>query len=206
MLATLVLCATTFQVATFAQEENKEMNSVEPKSALVVVDAQVGVLESVWDAKRIVGNIEALVGKARSSGTPVLWVQHSDQELKYGSVAWNLASNFKPAAGEYLIQKKYNSSFAETDLEVKLKQLGVKRLVLAGAATNWCLRATAYSAIDRGYNIVIVSDAHSTTNLEPSKGRLIPAADIIEEFNSVMRWISAPNVRVDLESTSEVTF
>lgn len=205
-LATLTVCATTFHATAFAQDGRKEMKLVEPSSALVVVDAQVGVLESIWDSKRIVGNIEALVQKARSSGVPVLWVQHSDQELKYGSAAWYLASNFKPAEGESIIHKKYNSSFAETDLEVKLRQLGVKRLVLAGAATNWCLRATAYSAMDRGYDLVIVSDGHSTVNLETNQGRIIPAADIIEEFNSVMRWIRAPGVRVDVKSTSEVTF
>lgn len=196
---------TVFHFAASAQEAKNAMTS-EPRSALVVVDAQVGVLESIWDSKRIVGNIDALVRKARNSGTPVLWIQHSDQELKYGSAAWELTPNFNPAPSESVIHKRYNSSFAETDLEIKLKQLGVKRIVLAGAATNWCLRATAYSAMDRGYDLVIVSDGHSTTNLESSQGRVIPAADIIEEFNSVMRWISAPNVRVDVKSTGEVTF
>lgn len=80
-------------VSAHAQEERKMIGSTKPRSALVVVDAQVGVLESIWDSKRIVGNIETLVQKARSSGTPVLWVQHSDVELKYGSAAWEFAPN-----------------------------------------------------------------------------------------------------------------
>lgn len=125
-------------------------------------------------------------------------------QVRFGCLG--ICSKLKPAAGESVIHKKYNSSFAETDLEIKLKQLGVKRLVLAGAATNWCLRATAYSAIDRGYDLVIVSDGHSTANLEPHQGRIIPAVDIIDELNSVMRWISAPNVRVEVKSTGELIF
>lgn len=182
------------------------MISVEPRTALVVVDAQVGVLESIWDSERIVGNIEALVGRARRTGTPVLWVQHSDQEVEYGSAAWQLTSNFEPTADERVIHKRYNSSFTETDLDTELKQLGVKRLVLAGAATNWCLRATAYSAMDRGYSLVIVSDGHSTIDLEPRQGKLIPATDIIDEFNSIMCWTAAPGVQVEVKSTGEVTF
>ena len=180
--------------------------SAEPRSALVVIDAQVGVLGSVWDSNRIIGNIETLVSKASTSGTPVLWIQHSDQELKYGSDAWKLVPNFKPASADPVIHKRYNSSFADTDLELKLKQLGVKRLVLAGALTNWCLRSTAYSAMDRGYDLVIVSDGHSTENLEPRQGQVIAAKDIIDEFNSVMRWVSSPNVRVEVKSTGEVTY
>jgi len=60
--------------------------------------------------------------------------------------------------------------------------------------TNWCMRATAYSAMDRGYDVVVVSDGHSTENLEPRAGKVILAKDIIDEFNSVMPWMSAPNV------------
>ncbi len=182
------------------------MTSTETKSALVVIDAQVGVLAAVWDLTRTAGNIETLVGKARSSGTPVLWVQHSDQELKYGSDLWKLSPNFQPEPADAVIHKRYNSAFASTDLETRLEHLGVKRLVLAGAATNWCVRATAYSAMDRGYGLVIVSDAHSTENLELRSGKFISAEDIIDEFNSVMQWISAPGIRVEVKTTSEVTF
>ncbi len=176
------------------------------KTALVVVDAQVGILGSAWDSKRIVGNIETLVSKARSSGTPVFWVHHSDQELKYGSDAWRLLPNFKVEPTDHVIHKKYNSSFAETDLEQKLRDVGAKRLVLAGALTNWCIRATAYSAIERGYDLAVASDGHSTENLEPSPGKVIAANDIIDEFNSVMRWLSVPKVRIEVKSTGEVTF
>ena len=67
------------------------------------------------------------------------------------------------------------------------------------SVTNWCMRATAYSAMDRGYDVVVVSDGHSTENLEPRAGKVILAKDIIDEFNSVMPWMSAPNVRVEVK-------
>jgi nicotinamidase-related amidase len=206
LLGVLLLALAFFSVETFAQEAHHVNSSVEPKSALVVIDAQVGVLGSVWDSKRIIGNIDSLVAKARASGTPVLWVQHSDQELVYGSDDWKLVPNFRPAAADPVVHKKYNSAFAESDLEPKLKELGVRRLVLAGALTNWCLRSTAYSALDRGYDLVIVNDAHSTVDLEVRPGHVVAAKDIVDEFNSVMRWLSVPNVRIESKGTGEVNF
>lgn len=193
-------------MAVNAKETKNVVISSEPKSALLVVDAQVGVLGSVWESKRLVGNIKTLVGRARESKTPIVWVQHSDQELKYGSESWKLADDFTPQPNELVIHKRYNSSFADTDLERWLREAGIKRIILTGAATNWCIRATAYSAMDRGYDIVIVSDGHSTENLQLADGTGVQAKDIIDEFNAVMCWISAPSVRVEVKTTSEVTF
>ena len=56
---------------------------------LLVVDVQVGVMASAWDADRIVGNVAHAVERARARHVPVLWVQHADDdELPHGSPAW----------------------------------------------------------------------------------------------------------------------
>lgn len=177
-----------------------------PKSALLVVDAQVNVLASVWESERVVANIEALVASARKSGTPVIWVQHSDEQLVHGSDGWKLAPTFVPARTEPVIHKKFNSSFANTELEQRLKALRVKRIVLAGAATNWCIRSTAYAALERGYDLTLVSDAHSTESIDLGEGRSIPAESVVQDLNTVMQWVSVPNVRTQVVTTREVAF
>jgi nicotinamidase-related amidase len=179
---------------------------MQSNAALLVVDAQVGVLASVWDAKRIVGNLEVLVAKARTAGAPVIWVQHADNDLKFGSAPWKFAPPFAPAAAEIVIHKKFNSSFANTELDQRLKSLGVSRLVLAGAATNWCIRATAYAAVDRGYNLTLVSDAHSTEPIALAGGKVVPAEAIVADLNTVFEWLSAPGVRTAVQTTADVTF
>mgnify|MGYP001313611031 CR=1 FL=1 len=179
---------------------------MKPKSALVIVDAQVGVLASIWESERVVGNLERLVAKARAAQVPVVWVQHSDDELKFGSDAWKLAPNFVPSPAEAVIHKKFNSSFADTDLDHKLKALGISRLVLAGAATNWCIRATAYAAVDRGYNLALVADAHSTEPIKLADGRVIAAESIVQDLNTVFAWISVPKVRTEVTPTADVAF
>ena len=58
------------------------------KTALIIVDVQVGVMQEAWEASRIIKNISYAVAKAREQGVPVIWVQHSDDELVYGSPEW----------------------------------------------------------------------------------------------------------------------
>lgn len=172
------------------------------KGVLLVVDVQVGVMRNVWDADRIIRNIGIAVEKARESGVPVIWVQHSDEELVYGSSDWQLMPELSPAKGELLVHKQFNSSFEQTTLEEILAGLGATHIVLAGAATNWCIRATGYGALDRGYDLTLIKDAHTTETVELEDGSSIKAADIIRELNIVMNWVSYPdrrNVTVPVE-------
>lgn len=162
------------------------------KGILLIVDAQVGVMQDLWDAPRIIENIGLAVEKARGQGAPVIWVQHADDELVYGSPQWQLAPELSPAAGEAQIHKQFNSSFEQTSLEETLAQLGATQIVLAGAATNWCIRATAYGALDRGYDLTLLKDAHTTENMELENGIKIEAANVIRDLNIAMTWLSYP--------------
>ncbi|MFZ2489158.1 MAG: isochorismatase family protein [Anaerolineae bacterium] len=164
------------------------------KAVLLVVDMQVGVMAEAWDAPRILANAARAVESARAAGVPVIWVQHSDdEEMPYGSDAWQWASELQPAEGELRIYKHFNSSFEETPLEEDLARLGATQIYLVGAATNWCIRATAYGALDRGYDLTLVSDAHSTGDMEFQDGMVIPAASVIRDLNLAMTWLSYPD-------------
>lgn len=176
------------------------------RAALVVVDVQVGVVRDAWEAPRIVKNIAAVVDKARAANAPVIWVQHADDELVLGSPDWQLPPELAPAAGEKRIGKHYNSSFEETDLDATLAALGVSHIVLAGAATNWCIRATAYGALERGYDLTLVKDAHTTGTIELEDGATIEAADIIRELNIGMTWVSYPGRTNGTASAADVAF
>lgn len=58
--------------------------------------------------------------------------------------------------------------------------------MLAGAATNGCIRATAYGALDRGCDLTLVEDARTTQHLEPGDRRRIEAAGIVTDLNVAM--------------------
>ena len=126
--------------------------------------------------------INLSIAKARAAGIPVIWVQHSDEELVLESPEWQIAPELEPAATETKIRKLYPSSFEATDLESVLEQLGVGHLYVSGAETNNCVRHTSHSAIERGYDVTLISDAHTTTGFEWG-GYVVDAARVIDEQN-----------------------
>jgi nicotinamidase-related amidase len=133
-------------------------------------------------------------------------VQHSDEELVYGSPPWQWVPELVPAEGEPLIHKHFNSSFEQTTLEDRLAGLGATHIVLAGAATNWCIRATAYGALDRGYDLTLVEDAHTTETIELGGDATIDAVDIVRELNIAMTWVSYPGRKNGAATAEEVDF
>jgi nicotinamidase-related amidase len=159
---------------------------------LVVVDVQVGVVAQAWEAARVVGQVARAVARARDHGVPVIWVQHRSDDLVAGSPAWQWVPELVPAAGEALIAKHFNSSFEQTTLESELARIGANHVVLAGAQTNWCIRATAYGALERGYDLTLLEDAHTTETLILGDGSRIEAAAVVRELNIAMTWLQYP--------------
>ena len=176
------------------------------KAVLIVVDVQVGVMRDAWEAPRIIENIGIAVEKAREQGVPVVWVQHADDELVYGSPEWQLAPELSPVEGEIHIHKQFNSSFERTALEETLAELEATHIVLAGAATNWCVRATAYGALDMGYDLTLLKDAHTTETVTFEDGVNVEAASVIRELNMAMTWLSYPGRTNGTASATDVDY
>jgi len=173
---------------------------------LLIVDVQVGVMLGAWDADRIVKNLVRVVERARAQHVPVIWVQHSNEELPHGSPQWQIVPELTPAAGEPVIDKHFNSSFEKTSLEDQLAKTRTTHIVLAGAETNWCIRATAYGAIERGYDLTLVKDAHTAGTLDLGDGSKIEAADVVRDLNTVMTWIAYPGRTSGTATADEVEF
>jgi len=161
------------------------------RAVLMVVDVQVGVMAAACEAERVIEKVAGAVARARRQGVPVLWIRHGDDELQRGTPPWQLVPELVPAAGEAVIDKRFNSAFEQTALDDELARLGATHIVLAGAATNWCIRATAYGALDRGYDLTLLADAHTTQDMEFGD-RSIAAAVVIAELNAAMTWLSYP--------------
>ena len=176
------------------------------QAALVVVDVQVGVMREAWDAARVIGNVACAVARARAAGVPVVWVQHADDNLPKDSAPWQWVPELVPGEGEPRVHKRFNSSFEQTGLEAGLAALGVTHIVLAGAATNWCIRATAYAALERGYDVTLVSDAHTAETIQLENGVTIEAADVVRELNIAMRWLDYPGRKNAAASAEQVSF
>jgi nicotinamidase-related amidase len=174
--------------------------------ALVVVDVQVGVMAQAWDAPRVIANVARTVERARDQGVPVIWVQHESEELPRGSDVWQLVPQLQPREGEARVDKTFESSFEQTALEQELARVGATHIVLAGAQTNWCIRATAYGALDRGYDLTLVKDAHTTPGIDLDDGSKIEAYGIVKDLNVAMTWVSYPGRKNGTAAADEVDF
>jgi nicotinamidase-related amidase len=89
-------------------------------------------------SSRVVSNINTLIDRARTEGVPVVWVQHSDDDLAEGSDEWQYIDDLVRADDEPLVHRHYGDSFEETALESILAEHGVGRLVVTGAQTDAC--------------------------------------------------------------------
>ena len=152
------------------------------KTALLVIDVQNGVVEGAYRRDEVIANIEQAVAKARAAEVPVVWVQHSDEELEIDSDAWQIVSELIPLQAEAMVRKTFRSSFEGTDLENILGSLNVAELVVCGAQTNNCVRHTSHDALAKGYDVTLIADAHTTTSYE-WRGRRVEAQAVVEEQN-----------------------
>jgi nicotinamidase-related amidase len=172
------------------------MTSLEnrPRTALLVIDVQNGVVGNAYERDRVVANIATLVDKARAEDVPVLWVQHSSDELVRGSEDWEYVPELERLDTEPVVHKTYGDSFEATDLEQLLADRGVGRLVVTGAQTEECIRSTLHGALVRGYDATLVSDAHTTEDLR-EWGFPVPPEQSIAYTNVYWSWAAAPSRR-----------
>ncbi len=175
-----------------------------PRTALIVIDVQNGVVGEAHDRDNVVATISALVDEARSADLDVVWVQHHDEGLAQDSEDWQLVPELAPQDSEPLVHKAYGDSFEDTDLESVLAERGVGRLVVTGAQTDQCIRSTLHGAIARGYDATLVSDAHTTEDL--SAYGAPPPDLVIAHTNLYWKHHTAPGRTAGTLEAAEVDF
>ncbi|WP_149202429.1 cysteine hydrolase family protein [Actinotalea subterranea] len=173
-----------------------------PATALLVIDVQNGVVAGAHARDEVVANIASLVERARTEDVPVVWVQHSDEDLALGSEEWRIVPELDPREDEPLVKKTYGDSFEATDLESVLAGLGVGRLLVVGAQTDACIRSTLHGALVRGYDTTLVSDAHTTEDL--TEWGAPPPDQVVAHTNLYWSFQKAPGRTAGTVKTADV--
>ena len=171
-------------------------------TALVVIDAQIGVVGEAYHHDEVLENIHLLLERARSSGTPVLYVQHNEPVyMEQGMPMWQIHPTVTPHEGEPVIQKESPDSFHKTSLQEELAARGIKRLVITGGQTQYCVDTTVRRAVAQGYDVLLASDAHTTEDSET-----LPAEQIIAFYNETLNGFWAGERKVRVQPASEIHF
>ncbi|WP_220348800.1 cysteine hydrolase family protein [Alkalilimnicola ehrlichii] len=138
-----------------------------------------------------------LLEAARELKIPVIHIQHDggvgspyDVSAECGAIADAVA----PQGDEPVIVKNYPNSFVQTDLDARLKALGVQNLVLAGFMTHMCVNSTAHGAFNLGYAPTIVASATASRPLKAANGKLLSAQQVHDAAIAATRDLYAATV------------
>jgi nicotinamidase-related amidase len=155
-------------------------------TALLLIDVQEAMFSypgaELYDGQGVMDRIVSLLHKARSAGTPVVYIQHTeDEEFTGDSPTWQISARIKPQEHELIVEKPSWDAFHRTNLHESLQQKGIKKLIIAGMQTEFCVDTTTRCAYSLGYECVLVQDAHSTFDTA-----LLSGGDIVSHHNSVL--------------------
>jgi nicotinamidase-related amidase len=173
-------------------------------TALLVIEVQNGVVKGAYERNLVVANVSSLIEKARLERVPVVWVQHSSEQLPRGSNDWQIVAELTRNDAEPLIEKLYGDAFENTNLETVLSRFGIGRLIVVGAETDACIRSTLHGAFVRGYDATLVSDAHTTG--DHTAWGAPPPDQVIAHTNLYWRYQTAPGRTAGTVKTEDVVF
>lgn len=157
--------------------------------ALLIIDMQVGMLDDsiispVFEANKLLSNVALLVETARRTTTPIIFAQHdggSGHHLEYKSKGWHIHPDLKVSNEDLVIEKETPDSFLNTNLHEKLVSRNIKKLIIAGIQTEFCVDTTCRRAFSLDYEVTLVEDAHSTWDTSQQS-----ASQIINHHNSTL--------------------
>jgi nicotinamidase-related amidase len=175
-------------------------------NALLIIDVQVGLVNLIPTEIRAGGicRIEALLSRARASGTPVIYIQHdgpSGHPLETHTKGWEIHPSIKPLDSESVVRKRESDSFFETALEQELEKRGITRLIIGGGMTEYCVDTTCRRATSLGYDVLLARDAHLTRD-----NGVLTAANIIAHHNFVLDDFGAGDHVITVKPADQLMF
>jgi len=169
-------------------------------TALLIIDVQKAFYDKkshdyAYDGEGLLTAINKVATKARKSDVPVIYIQHDGDKgdpLEPGAPGWPIHPSIAPHEGELVIHKPTPDSFYKTNLENELKSRGIKKLVIMGIQSDWCIDTTVRRAYSLEYNVTVVEDGHTTVDTE-----ILKAPQIIAHHNSIFRGRFAKLVKAE---------
>ena len=143
----------------------------------------------------VVQRINHAAASIRRDGGRVIFIRHADEEAPAGSPAWNIIPALHVSAADAAVDKLACDAFAGTDLAHILAAHEAGTVYICGFATEFCVDTTVRAAVSRALQVVVLGDAHTTSDRSH-----LDAQAIITHHN----WVWA-NMAVPAGSSLEVT-
>lgn len=135
---------------------------------LLIVDAQELITnDKLYQFDLFVSNVRRLIKAARENNIEIVYVRHDDgngAELTKGTAGFEIYRGFQPVGNEKIFDKTVNSAFKGTGLLAYLREKGVRKLIIAGLQTDYCIDATVKCAFEHGFQVIVPAFANSTVD------------------------------------------
>lgn len=152
---------------------------------LLPVDMQQAFDSAPWPRRwndAVDRNGQAVLQAWRARHLPIVHVRHDSVErgstLALGEPGNRFRPGFDPAPGEPVVSKSVNAAFIGTDLDLRLRRLGIVTVFVFGISTDMCVSTTVRVGANLGYKMVLIEDACDCFELNDGSGKAIPA-DVI---------------------------
>lgn len=149
---------------------------------LLIVDVQNAIaVNKPYRFDEVLSNIKLLLTKFRTGKKPLLFIQHDDgigSDFEVNTHGWKFVDEIAPQAGEMVIPKLFNSAFRGTPLDEYLKKSGIKKLIIVGLQTEYCIDTTIRVAFEKGYEVIIPELTNTTVD-----GPVLKAEDIVKHHH-----------------------
>ncbi|MEO0389841.1 MAG: isochorismatase family protein [Pseudomonadota bacterium] len=174
-----VFCARRHGVDPMVRQTWMELQMIpqfDDTTALLLIDVQKGVHQlDHWGGPTgrmnnpaCLDNLTAALTAFRAAGRQVAFTRHDSREaaspLKFSLPGGAQLPGMDIADGDIVVEKDVNSGFVGTSLEIDLRRAGIRRLVIAGYFTNFCVETTTRMAGNMGFDCYLAHDACATTN------------------------------------------
>jgi ureidoacrylate peracid hydrolase len=159
-------------------------------TAVLVIDMQNGFVHPDGSVPRaglglpnmdkVIAENAAMIAEARAAGLPVIYTRHvwradmldapadliamlrpQDEPLLRGTWDADVCDELAPLPGDVIIDKNRFDAFLYTDLEVVLRAMGVRHLLVSGVVTSICVESTVRSAQQRDFQVTVAADCTS---------------------------------------------
>jgi nicotinamidase-related amidase len=174
--------------------------------ALLVIDMQEALVPVIWKGDELADRIAVLAQSARDRHVPVIFTQQTGpagSPLDPDQPGWQLSARLRAQSADLRLRKTATDSFFATDLADRLADRDVDTVVITGVATDYCVDATAQSALSHGLNVILVSDGHApAARGNPQAG--LSAEQVTDHYNWVLSQAVHPGGQLTVRPAADV--
>lgn len=160
--------------------------------ALIIIDMQNAWIEEHprYELNAIIDRINQLTAHFRKQSKPVIFIQHEQDDVRCNAYGWQIHDKLTRHESNHYINKTACDSFESTNLLALLHNEACTTLSICGLATEFCVDTTLHSALSHGFNVIALSDAHTTADRSH-----LNAESIINHHNWVWANLALPAQR-----------